>query len=82
MRNRTTLATAALFAAGALLGWLAGVGHWSKPAPAQDKQPPDAQSEGVGPKPATEHTRKANAAFARTKVADTGAANATRRGGQ
>src|SRR6516225_5896997 len=66
MRNRTILATAALFATGALLGWLAGVGHWSKPAQAQDKQPADAQSEGAGPKPATEHTRKANAAFART----------------
>ena len=66
MRNRTTLATAALFAAGGLLGWLAGVGHWSKPAQAQDKQPADAKSEGAGPKPATEHTKKANAAFART----------------
>ena len=43
MRNRTTLATAALFAAGALLGWLAEVGHWSRPAPAQDKQPADAK---------------------------------------
>src|SRR5262249_36054995 len=49
-----------------LLGWLAGVGHWSKQAQAQDKQPADAKSEGAGPKPATEHTRKANAAFART----------------
>ena len=37
MRNRTILAPAALFAAGALLGWLVGVGRWSRPAPVQDK---------------------------------------------
>jgi alkyl sulfatase BDS1-like metallo-beta-lactamase superfamily hydrolase len=59
-----TLAAATLFAVGALSGWLAGAGRLDGRADAQDGPPADPGRRDVGPRPATEHTRKANAALA------------------